>query len=863
MVTFGALTPMQGRPTAASDPPPPAHPAPARAALVADTPDSHAPSYCVASCGGDLLVAKGQQLQLVHLRDLEEEAATTTQGARDHDAVAEDVCSGVWQLPQRLEQAVPTWMLKADAVTFPVKHLSVSPNHRLIVAVGERQLAVIALPTGRHHHYPASGEPASLYCSSFALGRQYHRDNAKSARILKVDWHPLSEADVHLGVLTDDGLLRLYDLGKNLEEPEQLIDLVDRLGFRERMGKSAALARNASAIFTVDPESAQVVTFSFGRSETSWSSLAVYLLMCNGDIYTVCPVLPHRYRLRASHIRMMLAQAERDRIELGFSDDNDAKTKLVDQQIQWLTRHLALKPPATATDGDTAAAASSETAEEDAMIHTDAEAVSSLPAAKPQGPYLMQPAPWEIDDNIHSACDLLCLPTSPADLLVIAYSNGKIDVCIAADPPEPSLGLGFWEQDDVDLPRLAVHECLQLFTAASKDDGQLTRLLADPSYHDRFYCYHANGVFMVDCHPWLAAMERWWLSEGELDLEQDDLPKSAVKHLLSCVSNPSSDDAEEAASMSAARSCALCISKDPSINYAMVYTSIREQLVLQELPIRIESDALKKSADEHNDEAEHEQVSLLNIADAGGAGPSDPNRSIYATLLDANNNAKQAAQRLTELTRSLHEQAAPRLSLSADAGKAAAHGDGADGDEVDTRVLEARIQQCKQVIEAYLSRMKTVREAITYMEKRATTQQQEINRQKTAIDHYGSKIRHELQRQVETTQERMGKLLDQQRRLTRRAADLTHRSAAYRDPSLNKKEKQFLDSLHDMQQKLPSMFARIEQMSYEVKRIQRLSSRATADAMRGPSTGQREHPLERISMASEHYGALEGALQSE
>ena len=43
---------------------------------------------------------------------------------------------------------------------------------------------------------------------SFAVGQQYHNTEDKAPRILKVDWHPLSESDVHLGVLTDDGLLR-------------------------------------------------------------------------------------------------------------------------------------------------------------------------------------------------------------------------------------------------------------------------------------------------------------------------------------------------------------------------------------------------------------------------------------------------------------------------------------------------------------------------------------------------------------------------------------------------------------------------------------------------------------------------------
>ncbi|KAI8052201.1 hypothetical protein BDF22DRAFT_690516 [Syncephalis plumigaleata] len=881
MVTFGALTPLQGRSlpfnshlTATTSQ---LSAIPATTALsthstcTTETTDPNELSYCVASCGGDLIIASGQQLQLVNLRDLEEKATrhftteTTTSGGQSNPL--EDICSGVWPLPQLLEQ-VNTWILETDAITFTVKHLSVSPNHRLIIAVGDRQLAVIALPTGRHHYHAtqptlpeelgsSKRKASSLYCSSFALGQQYHDDNTKTARILKVDWHPLSESDVHLGVLTDDGLLRLYDLGKNLEEPEQLIDLVDRLGFQDRMGKVTGLAGHSS-VFTVDPESAQVMTFSFGRAETSWSSLAVYILMCNGDIYTLCPILPHRYRLRTSHVRLMLDQAELDRSELGFTDEEDIRTKLLNQQIKWLTWQLSMRPLDSKQQPDDT--------NDDIIVASKSNIMEPLlPTAHLRGPYLMQPAPWEIDDTIHSACDLVCLPANPTDLLAIAYTNGKIDICVVADPPEPTTGIKFWEQDELNLPCLAVHECLQLFESTPDAIQSTTRLIADPSYNDRFYCYHANGVFMVDCHSWLSIIERWWMSEGELDLNQEDLPKSTIKKLLSCVSNSSttSNDNEAinnnstTAQTDVMESFGLCISKDPSINYSMIYVSIRGQLVLQELPSRLEVEGLKKTVDEVNDETEVEQVSLLNI-DTNDSAIMDPNRSTYATLLDANDSAKQAAQHLTEWVKILRENTAPRLASTSSL--ASTHG---EADEESVEILEGRIKQCKQIIEAYLVQMKTVREAITYMEKRATTQQQEINRQRAIVNNYGDRIQRELKRQVDITQERMAKLLEQQRRLTRRAADLTHRSAAYRDPSLNSKEKMFLDSLHVMQQKLPLMFARIEQMSHEVKRVHRLPSSTMTEQGKGKYACYDTDQHETTSIVSEQYGALEHALQTE
>jgi hypothetical protein len=136
----------------------------------------------------------------------------------------------------------------------------------------------------------------------------------------------------------------------------------------------------------------------------------------------------------------MLTQAERDRIELGFADEHDAKIKLINQQIKWLTWQLSMRPLDNKHQSD-------DINDDIIVVASKANIMEPLlPTAHPCGPYLMQPAPWEIDDTIHSACDLVCLPTNPTDLIAIAYTNGKIDICVVVDSPEPSTGIRFWEQ---------------------------------------------------------------------------------------------------------------------------------------------------------------------------------------------------------------------------------------------------------------------------------------------------------------------------------------------------------------------------------------------------------------------------------
>jgi len=57
-----------------------------------------------------------------------------------------------------------------------------------------------------------------------------------------------------------------------------------------------------------------------------------------------------------------------------------------------------------------------------------------------QGPFLLQPAPIEFDpdecdlDNIASS--IISLKTEPFSIIVIAFTNGKVDVCLNVAPVE-------------------------------------------------------------------------------------------------------------------------------------------------------------------------------------------------------------------------------------------------------------------------------------------------------------------------------------------------------------------------------------------------------------------------------------------
>lgn len=68
---------------------------------------------------------------------------------------------------------------------------------------------------------------------------------------------------------------RIYNIEINLEWAEQSFPL-----FQQRPRYSA------------DEEALTVSSFCLGVGENTWSRLCMYILMENGDVYCICPVVP-------------------------------------------------------------------------------------------------------------------------------------------------------------------------------------------------------------------------------------------------------------------------------------------------------------------------------------------------------------------------------------------------------------------------------------------------------------------------------------------------------------------------------------------------------------------------------------------
>lgn len=104
-------------------------------------------------------------------------------------------------------------------------------------------------------------------------------------RIIKALFHPLSQD--HLLILSLNGIIRMFDLSKSTDEPEQTFYLCGDPKYKR------GIVPNQTEF--------NAVSFCFGKqsqfinsySNVGWSEMTIYGLLESGSIVSICPVLPY------------------------------------------------------------------------------------------------------------------------------------------------------------------------------------------------------------------------------------------------------------------------------------------------------------------------------------------------------------------------------------------------------------------------------------------------------------------------------------------------------------------------------------------------------------------------------------------
>eukprot|EP00051_Salpingoeca_urceolata_P006407 m.84762 g.84762 ORF g.84762 m.84762 type:complete len:698 (+) comp14818_c1_seq1:161-2254(+) len=244
-------------------------------------------------------------------------------------------------------------------------HINCSGTH--LALVGPHSVCTMAIPEQKGSRGAFGDGGPEIVCQSVVVGDFYH-----SSRILEMKWHPLSSN--HLVVLTQDGVLRMYNLDAP-NTPELAIRVCsDQSAYQATLGNYA-------------------VSFDFGP-RSGWDWFAVYVLLDSGDVTVICPVVPQQCVVPGSLLQ-------------DLHNTTDADT------LDWLKQCVVEPGP-----------------QQDVVLTPSPQHIPIC-----QGPFRMLPGNSE-DNYGCQACRIAAIPAFPT-VLVLADQGGFVYLCVTLQTTQP------------------------------------------------------------------------------------------------------------------------------------------------------------------------------------------------------------------------------------------------------------------------------------------------------------------------------------------------------------------------------------------------------------------------------------------
>lgn len=469
--------------------------------------------------GTDLIAVVDNEVRIASLVDVKASASNQS---------IVPSCSSSTKLPSSCSYKVlvPGQGIK---IGFDIRSLSINPTGKLLACVGDSQITLMVLPrSGYMKHVDRE-----IVCRTVPIAPYYHSAHSETS-VAKVDWHPWGENGTSLLVLTEDGLLREYDVAKDTAEPQQTASFVPvqaRSVIQRSRSRSATpgLASHPDAfsaghgirsfgLSAEDDDATTAVSFTLcvantpsprstsfdqeadrtwaeeatrSNSPADWSPLTMFGLMKNGDVWALCPFIPKSATVPAAYIHNLakLASYRANTIESQQTSHVDTQLRYVNSLLKQASKDSAnhvgersrsvTPAPERMTQSRSTSAMNldelTDSPRASAQLEQAAQGIeqvqngpvrlhppswsyrqdisqggSAKKAPRPQGPFLLKPAPVELCDQRESmACDLvwtwLTDESSSAEssaavtglgALSIVGHDGRVDVALLFESVE-------------------------------------------------------------------------------------------------------------------------------------------------------------------------------------------------------------------------------------------------------------------------------------------------------------------------------------------------------------------------------------------------------------------------------------------
>lgn len=325
-----------------------------------------------------------------------------------------------------------------------IRQLSISPRGNYLAIATSYGLRIAVLPAQYHLSAPDAG-PIRL--SSFQVGSTAHV--VERSPLAAVLWHPLSHEGNCLVTITQDAVVRLWELDRKsrgtFDSPSWAVDLKKLADGSTSAEDYTPSKYRSNEGFSPDAVEMEVVAACFGGSgaenQAAWSAMTLWIAMKYGDIYALCPILPSKFRLSDSRVSD-LAESISIKYAVDSTETHDSSTarQKSSQQASWIADILEQQEP------------HNDESDRNGVYHRPSRP-SALP--KLQGPSRIRPdlgSGFEItdiysipqtvgdadysQDNGSDLDEHIATDYMPIDMLCVATIDSKIHLLLPCDAPE-------------------------------------------------------------------------------------------------------------------------------------------------------------------------------------------------------------------------------------------------------------------------------------------------------------------------------------------------------------------------------------------------------------------------------------------
>lgn len=480
--------------------------------------------------------------------------------------------------------------------------LTLNPLKTLLAITTPTALLLVLLPRASSL---SSASSSSISVKAEKIGSFYHNQHTPRVESISCTrWHPWSKRGTSLLVLLRNGTFYEYDVASDLKEPQQTLSLLPSSS-KSASPKLGFGGAKTQADSEDEEEDEQTVSFTLGmvddvapasRSQDplDWAPLTIYVLTKGGDIWAAAPFLPQYARVPFSYLQALSAYVKLNDGEPGVQettrqreyalrfvssllkqarlyqsapppqergarastparvlarDADQLKSSPSTRRSQAGNRSMSLDPETTFLGEDDADDGTEEDEELD-LVEVKAPRSPIVPATiMPQGPFLLAPAPHEIDETRASqGVELMYNRATDLELLLLLADDGKLDVGVLSISGKVQAKWAASEKDGLaqkqrrsslkrskksgrfaldegssdeeggdgsrevpkpgddgacsSLPTLFVYETLNLGLPGRQASARNPRLVKNPVYPDEVYVHHAFGAHMISMLPW-------------------------------------------------------------------------------------------------------------------------------------------------------------------------------------------------------------------------------------------------------------------------------------------------------------------------------------------------------------------------